>query len=117
VLTRQIQRLLCFKDFTRHTEGDTEANAACKLYSTIGQMAEGKRLLFILPVDFFFTYLPVPSVLLELAILSVSLSLDDFLLSPSLRLCIWLLPHSPLLSESAFDLVSPFVMSYSLGSL
>lgn len=68
-----------FQGLTRHTQGDTETSAVHNIKSAQRQVAEGKCLLFILPVDFFFfTYLPVPSVLSELAILSVSLSLDDF---------------------------------------
>lgn len=76
-----------FQGFYKEYRGDTEANAANNLKSAIRQVAEGKRLLLILPVDFFFTCLPVPSVLSELAILSVSLSLDDFF-SPFLCVCV-----------------------------
>lgn len=94
VLTRQVECLPCFKSFMRHTEGDTEANAEHKLKSAIRQVAEGKCLLFILPVDFLLACLPVPSVLSELAILSVSLSPDDFFFcrSVSVYLAVFLQP-------------------------
>ena len=92
------------------TEGDTEANAVHNLKSATRQVAEGKCLLFILPVNFFFTCLPVPSVLSELAMLSVSLLLDDFFsafLCAYVFGCLSLPLSSRSLSESAFDLASP----------
>lgn len=88
------------------TQGDTETNAAPDMKSAQKQVAEGNCLLFIPPVHFFFTCLPVPSVLSELAVLCVSLSLDDFF--PTLSCVAVFHSLSPLsLSELAFDLASP----------
>lgn len=74
-----------FQRFYKAYRGDTEANAANNLKSAIRQ----KGNVFYLPSlsIFFFTCLPVPSVLSELAILSVSLSLDDFF-SPFPCVCV-----------------------------
>lgn len=94
-----------FQGFYQPYRGDTGATAADNLKSAIRQVAEGECLLFILPVDCSSTCLPVPSALSQLAILSVSLSLVDFL-SRWLRLAAFLRPLSPFLSQRQ-PLISP----------